>query len=157
MTVDWPSLLPVLVGGGLAILGGMAGTIISLTLQAKNAGRIRKRELTATRQVDAERDAYGKLKQVEGLVRCGQAVDAARFIHEQQEWFFGQARLYLPDRVADYWLELRKLTAALAEETLKDPVENDVCRELHNSCMDTASRAIKEIYGETGHRRLSAK
>ena len=150
---QWQTLLPVLVGGGLTLLGGILGALVTAALQAKYARLVRKRELTGERQVDAERIAYARIKEIEGLQFRASTETTYRYLLKHEGWLW-KNRLYLPGAFVQIWLDLRRnLKAQLVHEHEKTRQLKEY-QELRKQADELVKTAISEIYKETGHRRL---
>lgn len=155
-TSQWPTLLPVLVGGGLTLLGGILGALITAALQAKYARLIRKRQLAGERQVDAERIAYARMKEIEGLLLRASTTTTYRYLLKHEGWLW-ENRLYLPGNFAQMWLELRQNLRAQLDHEEEKTRQSKKYKELRQQADDLVKWAIGEIYKETGHRRLGPR
>jgi|GEM_PF-1642595 len=98
----WFQLIPVTVGGLLAILGGF----LSGLFQARRARRVRMEELIAERKVQANAEGYGKMKHIQGLLIQSEIEFVAKAMQDSEEWFWNN-RLFLPARFSDKFLDLR--------------------------------------------------
>lgn len=95
-------MLQVLIGGLLAILGGM----VSLWFQAKNARRIRMDEIIAEQKIQANNEAYIRIKTIEAMLIQSELEDVKNKFYEYDAWFFN-TRLFLPGKFPDKWLSIK--------------------------------------------------
>jgi hypothetical protein len=101
-SVMWMSLVPVVIGGLLSILGGIAGT----WLRARYAHKMKFAEELASRKVRVYEEAYWRIKNVESLHSQAKPGVAHRKLLQYEEWFW-KNRLYLPIEFSQAWIELR--------------------------------------------------
>jgi hypothetical protein len=105
-------MLNIILGGILAILGGIIGT----WLQSKYARKIRMNQIIAEKRVTANEEAYVRMKIIESILHQGDLKIALAKIAKDQEWLI-RSRLYLPGRFPDMWFEIRNtLDSALELE-----------------------------------------
>jgi hypothetical protein len=151
---QWETLLPILVGGGLALLGGVIGALLTASLQAKYARLIRKRELTGERQVDAERLAYARIKAIEGLQFRATTDSTYRYLLKHEGWLW-ENRLYLPGAFVRVWLDLRRNLRSQLGHERENSRQSTEYQELRKQAAQLVKEAISEIYKETGHESLA--
>jgi len=149
-------MLNILLGGILAILGGIAGA----WLQAKYARRTRMDQIIAERAVDANSEAYAHMKDIEAKLVQDTLQNTYRTILKQQEWLI-KSRLYLPGRFPDKWFAIRnKLTKAvrLQQKLAKTTTQQtaDKLTQLEGELKDLVEEAILEIYKEMKLSRIKA-
>lgn len=95
-------MIQVMLGGLLATLGGMIG----LWFQAKNARRIRMDEIIAEKKIQANNEAYIRIKTIEGMLIQAELEDVKKKLYEYDEWYFN-TRLFLPGKFPDKWLSIK--------------------------------------------------
>lgn len=95
-------MIQVMLGGLLATLGGMIG----LWFQAKNARRIRMDEIIAEKKIQANNEAYIRIKTIEGMLTQAELEDVKKKLYEYDEWYFN-TRLFLPGKFPDKWLSIK--------------------------------------------------
>lgn len=92
-------MLQVLVGGLLAILGGILG----MWIQARYTRRIRMDKITAEKKVNTNAEAYTRMVEIASMLRQSTNEETYKKIIEYDSWFFS-ARLFLPGKFPNKWL-----------------------------------------------------
>lgn len=95
-------MFEVIIGGILAILGGIAGVWI----QARFALDIKMDEIVAEKKVQANQEAYSRIKTIEAMLTQATLEDVKKQFYDYDEWFFN-VRLFLPDNFSDKWLSIK--------------------------------------------------
>ncbi len=149
-------MLNILLGGILAILGGIVGA----WLQAKYARRTRMDQIIAERAVDANSEAYAHMKDIEAKLIQETLQNTYKTILKHQEWLI-RSRLYLPGRFPDKWFTIRnKLGKAVRlEQQLAKPIAQqtaDELTQLEEQLKHLVDEAILEIYKEMKLSRIKA-
>lgn len=147
-------MLNVLLGGLLAILGGLIG----MWLQARYARKIKMDEVTAEKKVAANAEAYTRMKVIESMLPQATLKATLKQILEYEEWFFN-TRLFLPGRFPDKWLSIRnQLTKAVRlEESLESDTTGESAERLETleaKLRKLAAEAIVEIYNDMNLERI---
>jgi hypothetical protein len=136
-------MLPVVIGGMLAILGG----IIGVSIQAMYARKIKMDEIIAGKKVEANNGAYGRIKTIEAMLTQSELEDVSNKFDEYDEWFFN-TRLFLPCKFPDKWLSIKSnLIKAIALQR-KLPDTADELMKLRNFLRKLKDEAIDTIYKE---------
>jgi hypothetical protein len=138
-------MLQVLIGGLLAILGGVVG----MWLQAKYARRVRMDEIIAEKKVATNAEAYSRMIEIASMLRQLTKKETHDKIMEYEKWFFN-ARLFLPGTFPNKWLSIRNgLSRALRlEKRLGSDDVADELTTLEEHIEKLADEAIEEIYKE---------
>ena len=142
----------VLLGGLLAILGGLIATWIQL----KNVRKVRMEELIAERKVQANAEAYGHLKRIEGSFIAQSHEDTIALVMSLEEWFFAN-RLFLPRLFPEYWLSMRgdlHRRIRWEEDSSKSPGELSA---VENAIQLAMTGAIYEIYKDMDLKQIDMK
>ncbi len=136
-------MFQVLIGGLLAISGGM----ISLWFQAKNARRIRMDEIVAEKKIQADNEAYIRIKTIEAMLIQSDLEEVKNKFYEYDEWFFN-IRLFLPGKFPGKWLSIKNnlIKAIGLKRELPDSATE--LEELENYLSKLKDEAIDEIYKE---------
>jgi hypothetical protein len=141
-------MLNVLLGGLLAILGGLIG----MWLQAKYARKIKMDQIIAEKKISANAEAYKCMKVIESMLSQAALEDTLKKIYKYEEWFFS-TRLFLPGRFPDKWLSIRnqlskavRLEKSLESDTTEKSAEKLTALETKLSKL--AEEAIVEIYND---------
>jgi hypothetical protein len=136
-------MLDTIIGGVLAIAGGLLGTIYA----ARKVRSNRMEELIAERKVDANAEAYTRAKQIQAMwIQASQEqTEAALLNHE--DWFF-KTRLFLPGKFPDLWMQVRSDIQSygfqLHQPSLKDSEMQDISERIKANL----NKAILEIYAD---------
>lgn len=142
-------MLQVIVGGLLAILGG----IIGMWWQARNARRIRMDEIIAERKVKANAEAYARMKTISSMLIQASPDETLKKILVYEGWFFGE-RLFLPGKFPDKWLSIRNgLSKAQRLQGITEKA--DELSKLEGELSKLAEEAILEIYKEMNLPRIT--
>ncbi len=80
----WKTLLPVIVGGLLATIGGVAGVLLTSFLAKRN----KMQEIIAQNKVRVDQEAYARLKHIQSLSVQDTAVSTYKRLLHDQEWYF---------------------------------------------------------------------
>ncbi len=146
MTLYWKEILktlaemlPVLVGGLCAIIGGF----LSTWYLSKKARRIRMEETIGEKQVEIYKDALAVIGYLSSLLFQGTLEDSLDFISERDKWFW-DSRVFLPQKFADNWvsikLNLRKIVRM--EKSHKDESDISDIETYINQLTDEAQKEI---------------
>lgn len=148
----WGNLLPVVIGGLLAIAGGVAGAVV----RAHYAQHTRLQEEIAARKIVTCQEAYAKIKQLESL--HGQAHDGHAFksLMGYEGWFW-EHRLYLPGEFAQLWIELKATLRTLLRRQNYGEKEDNEIEVLEAHATELIEKAIQEVYKVTKNKPLVAK
>jgi len=144
-------MLKVLLGGLLAILGGLIAT----WYQAKKARKIRMDEVIAEKKVTANAEAYAKMKDIQSQLALSTLQDVLKVLLENESWLFGN-RLFLPGKFPDKWLTIRNnVNEAMKLE--KQPEKADELAYLKKVLPKIANEAIDIIYKDMELERIEVK
>jgi hypothetical protein len=134
-------MLDTIIGGLLAIAGGLLGTIYTSRKVRSN----RMEELIAERKVEANAEAYTRAKQIQGMwIQSSQeATTAAVLSHE--EWFF-KTRLFLPGKFPDLWLQVRNDIQRYGFMLNQPRRADSELQAISERIKSNLNRAILEIY-----------
>lgn len=141
MLLELSDLLNVIVGGLLAIAGGIVGAAV----QARYARKRRMEEITAERKVTVNGDAYARAKRIE-TVLIHEGIEASLALMQSHEEWFWSNRLFMPGKFAQIWLDIRNAGSRLVSTEDHQRINDDIRRQI--------TKAIEEIYKETGHKKL---
>ena len=136
-------MLQVIIGGLLAILGGMIG----MWLEARNARRIRMDEIIAEKKVIANGEAYTRIETIASMLIQSSYEDVNEKFCEYEEWFFN-TRLFLPGKFPDKWLSIRAGVSKAVRLQKQLPKRADEFARLEDYVNDLANEAMDEIYKE---------
>lgn len=138
-----------------AVLSAFGGAVV-IWVQAGFARRTRMDELIAERKVEANRQAYSRIKVIESMLVQAKTEDVLKQMHTDEQWFF-DTRLFLPGDFPNKWLSIRLglQKAVLLQHNL--PKTANELTQLDASLRTLADEAIQEIYKEMGLSRLEAK
>jgi hypothetical protein len=141
-------ILHILLGGLLAILGGMIGK----RLEAKYARKIRMDQIIAERTVDASAQAYAYMKDIEGRLIQDTLENIYTRVLKREGWLI-TSRLYLPGKFPDKWFAIRnRLAKAIRRErqlsTTGTQKTVDELQHLEKELKRLVEDAILEIYKE---------
>ena len=143
--------LKILLGGLLAILGGFIAT----WYQAKKARKIRMDEVIAVKKVDANAEAYVKMKGIVSLLAQSKLQDALKVILANESWLFSN-RLFLPGKFPDKWLTIRNnVNEAIRLE--KQPEKAKELAFLKKILPNIADEAIDIIYKDMEVERIEVE
>jgi hypothetical protein len=145
--MDWANnaLLGTIIGGLLAIAGGVVGTLLA----ARSARKTRMEELIAERKVTANAEAYSAIKEVQGRLIQDTIENTARAMAKHEAWFF-QARLFLPGKFPDHWMNVRTDIGHYGALILRPGFDEAAANAIHGRITDAMSAAIREIYKDMG-------
>jgi hypothetical protein len=132
-----------IIGGLLAIAGGLVGTIYGSHKVRSN----RMEELIAERKVEANAEAYARAKQIQGMwIQASQeATTAAVLGHE--EWFF-KTRLFLPGKFPDLWMQVRNDIQHYGFMLHQSNREDKELQAVSERIKANLNQAILEIYAD---------
>lgn len=133
-------MLDTLLGGLLAILGGLGAIWLQLRYTRKN----RMNELMAERKVTANAEAYRYAKEIETFPQRS-AQEILALILEREEWFFNN-RLFLPGKFPAKWLSIRNDLQKLAGMPRVALIPDDEREKLKKRIIQSTADAINEIY-----------
>lgn len=137
-------------GGGLAILGGFAGT----WFQTKLTRRRRMEELIAERKVAIYAEAYSRVKRVQTLLSSSSLQKVDDYILSCETWFW-ESRLFLPRQFPDKWLSVRNGVAqATGLEHQPDNKSVQQLASLRRNLADLTAEVGEEIYREMGLKEI---
>jgi hypothetical protein len=132
-------MLPVLIGGLCAILGGF----LSTWYMAKNARKIRMEEIIGEKQVEIYKEALSAIGYLNTCLLLGTTEDSQDFIEQHEKWFW-DSRAFLPQKFADNWVSIKLSLRQRARMQKSHKDESDITKiELHIG--DLAEEARKEI------------
>ena len=144
-------MLKILLGGLLAILGGLIAT----WYQVKKMRKIRMEEVIAEKKVDANNEAYIRIKNIVLQLAQSTLQDVQRIFKENETWFFSN-RLFLPGKFPNKWITIRnKVHEAIRLE--KQPEKANELALLKKALINTANKAIDEIYKEMELERIEVE
>ena len=146
----WQTIIGIIIGGLLAIVGGIAG----IYLQAKKARKIKMDEIIALRMVDASAKGYSVLERVRSMhIQCSLNDTVAELL-KHEAWFFNN-RLFLPGKFSSYWLAGRNKLIKL-QRMEKDPNgDKKMLTQLASEIDETLDKAILEIHKEMDLERIN--
>ena len=136
-------MIQVIIGGILATLGGMVG----IWFQAKNARRIRMDEIIAEKKIQADNEAYIRIKTIEAMLIQSDLEEVKGKFYEYDEWFFN-TRLFLPGKFPDKWLSIKSNLIKAIGLKRKLPNSTKELTELETYLSELKDEAIDEIYKE---------
>lgn len=136
-------MIQVIIGGILATFGGMIG----IWFQAKNARKIRMDEIIAEKKIQANNEAYIRIKMIEAMLIQADLDDVKSKFYEYDEWFFN-TRLFLPGKFPDKWLSIKNnlIKAIGLKRSLPDSATE--LTKLEDYLDKLKDEAIDEIYKE---------
>lgn len=140
----------------LGAISAVAGSFGAIWIQAKLARRTRMDERIAEKKVEANDQAYYKIKIIDSMLVQAETEDVRKQIQKDEQWFF-ENRLFLPGRFPDKWLSIKAgLEKAIRlQHNLPNTVNE--CAQLDADLRNLAEEAIQEIYKEMRLSRLEAK
>ena len=136
-------MIQVIIGGILATLGGMVG----IWFQAKTARRIRMDEIIAEKKIQADNEAYIRIKTIEAMLIQSDLEEVKGKFYEYDEWFFN-TRLFLPGKFPDKWLSIKSNLIKAIGLKRKLPNSTKELTELETYLSELKDEAIDEIYKE---------
>ncbi|MDD5565898.1 MAG: hypothetical protein PHG31_03265 [Candidatus Omnitrophica bacterium] len=136
-------MIQVIIGGILATFGGMTG----IWFQAKNARRIRMDEIIAEKKIQANNEAYIRIKMIEGMLIQAGLEEVKEKIYEYDEWFLN-TRLFLPGKFPDKWLSIKSNLINAIGLKKGSPDSAAELKRLDNFLVQLKDEAIEEIYKE---------
>ncbi len=134
-------MLQVIVGGVLAILGGIAGVWI----QARYARKIKMDEIIAEKKIEANREAYNRIKMIEAMLIQATLEDVKKKLDEDSDWFFN-ARLFLPADFPGKWLSIKSNLIKAIGLQRQLPQTADELTKLQERLRKLKDEAIDTIY-----------
>ncbi len=134
-------MLEVVIGGILAILGGIAGVWI----QARFALDIKMDEIVAEKKVQANQEAYSRIKTIEAMLTQATLEDVKKQFYEYDDWFFN-TRLFLPDNFPDKWLSIKSNLIKAIGLQRELPATADKLSNLEERLRKLKDEAIDAIY-----------
>lgn len=141
-------MIEVIIGGILAILGGM----VSIWFQTSRARKNRMEEIIAEKKVQINAEAYSRMKEIEAMLIQESPKNTLKTIIDHEVWFLN-TRLFLPGKFPDKWLSIRKgLNKAVRLEGQPDKV--DELTKLEKDLSNIAEEAILEIYEDMKIERI---
>lgn len=140
--IDSP-LWNTLLGGLLAIAGGLIGAIYA----AKTVRKNRMEELIAERKIAANAEAYSYVKEIQGMfVQAAPEATRAK-IFQREEWFFSN-RLFLPNKFPKLWLTARNDLGTYCLMLADQNKDNAKVQAIEQRIKATLTAAILEIYAD---------
>lgn len=136
-------MIQVIIGGILAILGGM----LSMWFQAKNTRRIRMDEIIAEKKINANNEAFIRIKTIESMLTQSSLKETGSKMQEYEEWFF-KSRLFLPGEFFNKWLALKFGISKANRIVIELPKDAEKLSQLEMNLTKIAREAIDEIYKE---------
>ena len=138
-------MLPVLIGGLCAIVGGF----LSTWYLARKARSIRMEETIGEKQVEICKEALSAVGYLRSLLLQGTLEDSLKFISERDKWFW-DSRAFLPHGFSDKWVSirsnLRKVIRTQRNSTDKDPVKKiEEYEKFINQLANDAEREILSV------------
>lgn len=137
----WFQLIPVTVGGLLAILGGF----LSGLYQARRARRVQMEELIAARKVQANAEGYGKMKHLQGLLIQSEIESVAKAMQDFEEWFWNNC-LFLPAGFSVRFHDLQKGVSRAKRLTKQLPKTAEELSTLEGELGRLMEESNQEIY-----------
>ena len=143
-------ILYMLLGALLVVVGGF----LAIWYQAKKVRQIHREEIIAERQIEASTQGFNHITELIALMRENTPEQVLKWLGENEKWFL-DSRLFLPQNFAQKWLtigkycqRLVKLNAKLKEMTdeLRKGGIIDEMRECESYCTKLAEKALDEIY-----------
>ena len=136
-------MLEVVIGGILAILGGIAGVWI----QAKYARKIKMDEIIAEKKIEVNQEAYNRIKKIEAMLIQSTLEEVKKKFHEYDDWFFN-ARIFLPTNFPDKWLSIKSNLIKAIGLQRKLPETADELSKLEEGLRKLKDEAIDAIYSD---------
>ncbi len=144
------AIIQILIGGLLVSLGGF----LAIWYQAKTIRRIRREEIMAEKQIEANREAFNRITDLRAVMLENTPEQVLEWIGLNQKWFL-DSRLFLPCKFAEKWLSIGKYCQRLVSLSTKLKQINDEMRkggimdemrEYESHCTKLADEALGEIY-----------
>ncbi|HTU64325.1 MAG TPA: hypothetical protein VMF52_00125 [Steroidobacteraceae bacterium] len=136
-------MLDTIIGGLLAIAGGIIGQIIT----ARMVRKTRMDETIAERKVEANAEGYSRVKQIQGMwIQASQEqTQAAMYGHE--DWFF-KTRLFLPGKFPDLWMQVRNDISSYGLMLHQPSREDSELQAISERIKSNLNKAVMEIYAD---------
>lgn len=138
-------MLETLLGGILAILGGLGATYFQLRYAKKN----KMEEVVAERKIAVNAQAYSIIKEIQGSFIQSSLQETYVLISRHEQWFFDN-RLFLPGEFPSLWLSIRNSLRKLARREKMSNNEDAELIELDGNIEKELKKAISEIYKDMG-------
>jgi hypothetical protein len=151
-------MLEIIVGGALAISGGIIGT----WLQARFSRRAKMSEILAERRINADEEAFKRILNIGGHILSGGPIEGAEEFEKHANWFL-ENRLFLSGKLIGILMSLRlslSKAARLAKIVGKEPgfdespeKENEMIDELTKTEIRAghlADQAVNELLRDMG-------
>jgi len=143
-------LIGMLIGALLVTAGGF----LAIWYQAKNVRRVRREEIMAQKQIQANAQAFNHITDLTSVMGQNTPEQVLNWIGQNQKWFL-DTRLFLPRNFAEKWLAIGKYCQRLVRlnTKLKEMTDEmrkggiiDEMRECESYCTSLADEALDEIY-----------
>jgi len=144
------AIIQILIGGLLVSLGGF----LAIWYQAKTIRRIRREDIMAERQIEANAEAFSRIADLRAVMLENTPEQVLKWIGQHQKWFL-DTRLFLPCKFAEKWLSIGKYCRRLVmlssklkqmnDEMRKGGIMDEMC-ECESRCTKLADEALSEIY-----------
>jgi hypothetical protein len=143
------SLLGALIGGLLAIVGGLIGAIYA----ARTVRKTRMEELIAERKITANAEAYSALKEIQGLFIQAAPEVTNQALQAREGWFFSN-RLFFPGNFPALWLSIRNDIQDYHFGLFSRTKDEKELAALSERIRSNLTAAIMEVYADMGLRPI---
>ena len=143
-------ILYLLMGALLVVVGGF----LAIWYQAKKVRQIHREEIIAERQIEANTQGFNHITDLRSVMRENTPEQVLEWLGQNEKWFL-DSRLFLPQSFAQKWLSIGKYCQRLVKlnTKLKEMTDElrkggviDEMRECESSCTKLAEKALDEIY-----------
>ena len=143
-------LIGMLIGGLLVTAGGF----LAIWYQAKKVRQIRREEIMAEKQIEANAQGFNHITDLRSVMNQNTPEQVLEWIGQNEKWFL-DFRLFVPGKFAQKWLSIRKYCRRLVKlnTKLKEMTDElrkggiiDEMRECESYCTKLADEALDEIY-----------
>lgn len=136
----------ILLGGFLTLLGSWT----AIWFQLQNSRKLKMEEVIAEKKVEANAQAYSRIKEVEARFQQCSLEDTLKYVLGQEDWFFDN-RLFLPGNFAALWMKVRlDLTRLGRKQQSPTATSSKELEEIDDGIVQAINGAIREIYEDMG-------
>ena len=131
-----------------------AGGFLAMWYQAKKTRRVRREEMMAERQIEANADAFNHIVDLRFVMQQNTPEKVLEWLGQNEKWFLA-SRLFVPSGFAGKWMAIGKYCRRLVKLNAKlkqmdDEMRKggiiDEMRECESYCSKLADEALGEIY-----------
>ena len=143
-------LIGVFIGALLATLGGF----LAISYQARKARQIRREEIMAEKQIEANREAFNQITDLRSIMQQSTPEQVLQWISQNEKWFLN-SRLFLPGKFTEKWVAIQKYCQRIVKlnttlSQIKDEMRKggiiDEMSECESYCTQLADKTLDEIY-----------